>query len=80
MKTKQNPNVTGVSRRAYTLTRNVTKKECDWLDRSLKKGEIVYEYTGPTYGCISGNGSAFTLTKNETPFFELPDDAVQLCD
>lgn len=68
-----------VSRSAYRLTRDVTKKECNWLDRKFKKGELVYSYSGATYGCISYNGSAFTLVEGETPFFELPDDAVEHC-
>jgi hypothetical protein len=67
-----------VSRRAFVLTRNVTKKECPWLDRPFKKNETVFEYTGCTYGCISWNGTAFTEKENETPFFELPNDAVCL--
>lgn len=65
-----------VSRRAFVLTRNVTKKECPWLDKAFKKGAVVYEYDGYTYGCISWNGKAFTEKENETPFFELPNDAV----
>ena len=62
---------------SYRLIRNVTTKECDWLDRTFKKGEIVYEYNGATYGCLSSDGSAFTLKSGKGPFFELPDDAVK---
>jgi len=61
----------------YELTRNVTKKECSWLDRTFKKGEKVFKYTGPTYGCCSYNGEPFTLEKGQTPFFELPNDSVK---
>jgi hypothetical protein len=68
-----------VNSNAFQLTRNVTKKECVWLDRTFKKGEIVYEYFGCTYGCISWKGRAFTKEENETPFFELPNDAVEHC-
>jgi hypothetical protein len=61
---------------AYKLIRDVTKKECDWLDRTFKKGEVVYEYRGCVYGCISYKGNAFTLEQDRTPFFELPNDSV----
>jgi hypothetical protein len=60
----------------YILTRNVTTKECKWLDRTIKKGEFVFAYYGATYGCISSGGSAFTFVENKPPFFELPDNAV----
>ncbi len=59
------------------LTRDVTTKECEWLERDFKRGEIVFPYSGATYGCISYGGSAFTLEDGKTPFFELPNDAVQ---
>jgi len=39
----------------------------------------VYEYSGATYGCISWHGTAFTLVEGETPFFELPNNAVVHC-
>jgi hypothetical protein len=58
------------------LIRDVTQEECSWLDRDYKKGEVVYEYYGYTYGCI-GRGVAFTETSNETPFFELPRNSVK---
>ena len=61
----------------YILIRDVTQLECDWLERPFKKGDIVYSYTGFTYGCISDTGSAFTLFENKYPFFELPNDAVE---
>lgn len=72
-------NIPVVSHSAYILIRNVTKKECGWLSRTFKKGEIVYEYSGATYGCISWHGTAFTLVEGETPFFELPNNAVVHC-
>lgn len=62
---------------SYRLTRNVTQKECDWLDRTFKKGEVVFEYNGVTYGCVSSDGSAFTIEEGKGPFFELPDNAVK---
>ena len=58
------------------LTRDVTPDECGWLDRTYKKGEILYEYHGCTYGCISNNGTACTETPNQTPFFEIPNNAI----
>lgn len=57
------------------LTRNVTKEECPWLDEDVCKGDIVFIYTGPTYGCIS-SGIAVSSVENETPFFELPTDVL----
>lgn len=61
---------------AYQLTRDVTKKECPWLDRDFKKGEVVFEYLDYTYGVIGPDGRAFTEVIGETPFFELPNDSV----
>jgi len=60
----------------FQLTRDVTKKECDWLDRDYKKGEIVYEYPLYTYGRISNEGVACSDKDSESPFFELPADAL----
>jgi len=58
------------------VIRDITKKECSWLDRDIKKGETVYKYWGHTYGCISPNGVAIVFVKGETPFYEVPKDAV----
>jgi len=58
------------------LNRDVTVKECPWLDSDLPKGTLVHEYDGCTYGCISYRGVAVTLIKDETPFFEIPNDAL----
>ena len=59
----------------YTLTRDVQKSECPWLDRDMRKDEIVHRYSGYTYGCV-GDGVACTERPNETPFFEIPRDAL----
>ena len=59
------------------LIRDVTMDECKWLQQDFKKGDTIYRYNGCTYGCISPDGSAFTLVKDEEPFFELPNDAVR---
>jgi hypothetical protein len=59
------------------LIRDVTKAECPWLDADLPAGMIVHPYTGCTYGCI-GTGIAVSKERGETPFFEVPRDAVAL--
>lgn len=48
-----------------------------------KKGTILYEYTGCTYGVISKDGIAVTEKPGrgsylETPFFEVPKDLLFL--
>ena len=58
------------------LIRDVIQEECPWLDRDYKKGDYVYEYSGHTYGCIA-NGIACCEVEGETPFFELPEDALK---
>ena len=65
--------------RRLRLVRDVTRHECDWLGRDYKEGEFVYEYGGATYGCISPNGVACTEdVEGREPFFELPDEAVEV--
>jgi hypothetical protein len=64
--------------RAHELTRTVTRDECSWLKKDIEKGQIVFLYTGPTYGCVTPGNNAFTYLPNQTPFFELPSDAVEL--
>lgn len=39
---------------------------------SYRKGTKLYEYTGCTYGVVSGKGLAVTEYPNELPFFEVP--------
>ena len=58
------------------LTRTVEPSECSWLDRTYFEKEVVFEYTGHTYGCISPRGIACS-EDGETPFFELPGDALK---
>lgn len=60
---------------ALILKRDVTMRECSWLDRPLRMGETVYKYDGYTYGCI-GSGIAVTFEEGKTPFFEVPRDAL----
>ena len=59
------------------LTRDVTQMECPWLDRGLKAGETVWSYHGCTYGCVTPSGIAVSAKAAETPFFEVPADAVK---
>lgn len=59
------------------LSRDVSKLECPWLDNDMPKGMAVWSYEGCTYGCISGNGRAVSLVDGETPFFELPRNALK---
>jgi len=61
----------------YILSRDVTIDECNWLSRNFKKGDIVYYFSGFTYGCCSSAGLPFTIEDGETPFFELPKDSVE---
>ncbi len=62
---------------AYQLIRDVTTGECPWLDRKWTKGNILYEFTGPTYGCLTRIGGAFCEEKGGSIFFELPLDSVE---
>ena len=63
--------------KSYRLTRDVTKKECPWLDQIVKEGTIVYEYDGNTFDMIGDRGIACTTLPNVLPFFELPLSALQ---
>ena len=59
------------------LNRDLSPTDFPWLSRPYIKGEIVYLYNGVTYGCIGHNGIAVSEVENETPFFEIPRDAVE---
>ena len=52
----------------------------DWLDGQpspeFTPGMVVHEYKGATYGCVR-DGVAVTLEPGVTPFYELPQDAVE---
>jgi hypothetical protein len=43
---------------------------------SLKKGTEMYEYTGTTYGCCSGNEIPLTLEPGVTPFIGVDKDKI----
>lgn len=58
------------------LTRDVTREECDWLDRDYRAGEIVWDYLGHTYGCCTDSGRAVSQEPDTPPFFELPEEAL----
>ncbi|HTV71177.1 MAG TPA: hypothetical protein VMF90_21825 [Rhizobiaceae bacterium] len=60
----------------YRVSRAVTKEECPWLDEAVAEGTRVFDYSGVTYGCIRA-GKAVTRERGETPFFELPRDALE---
>ncbi len=62
--------------KVLTLTRDVTQMECPWLDRDLPKGTNVWSYHGYDYGVVSSKGVAVTAKEAETPFFEIPSDAI----
>lgn len=59
-----------------SLVRDVTQNECPWLKVACLKGATVYRYEDYTYGVISPQGVAVSLVPDQTPFFELPSDAI----
>jgi hypothetical protein len=60
----------------YEVVRDVTTKECHWLDENIKQGATVYKFYGHTYGCIA-SGIAVTLSPDgDNPFFEIPRNAI----
>lgn len=62
----------------YKAIRDIEVEECNWLPEPVKKGEILYGYSGVTYGCISSNGLAVTRSKRGgPPFFEVPNNAIE---
>jgi hypothetical protein len=62
----------------FRLTRTVTRKECPWLDRTFRKGTIVFRFYGCTYGSIGPEGIAVTEDpEGKLPFTELPNDALE---
>ncbi len=64
--------------RTGTITRDLNNNE-DYTGYAdiLTKGTIVYSYSGTTYGCISHDGEAVTMKPGETPFFEVPGNAIE---
>lgn len=62
----------------FKVIRKVTMEECPWLDRDIEEGEIVEEYDGCTYGCITYKGVAVMIEGIEG-FSELPINALEKC-
>ena len=62
--------------KVLVTTRTITQQECPWLDMDMPSGTAVWEYNGCVYGCISSTGVAVTAKAAETPFFEIPADAL----
>lgn len=62
----------------YKFIRNVSRKECSWLDKDFQKGDEIFKYSGYTYGCISLSGIACCEEKGKEPFFEIPTNALNL--
>ena len=62
--------------KVLTLKRPVTQAECPWLDTELPAGTTVWSYDGFTYGVVSPSGIAVSAKAAETPFFEIPADAI----
>lgn len=60
--------------RIFVTTRLVSE---DWLSSDVPEGEILYEYTGHTYGCVTPAGIACSYYEGETPFMEIPKDALR---
>jgi hypothetical protein len=57
--------------REFVVTHDV-RDECHWLsDDDIVVGDIVYEFFGPTYGCID-KGIAVSKYPGEGPFLEMP--------
>lgn len=62
----------------YQAVRNVEITECYWLQEAVKKGEILYGYSGVTYGCCSSSGLVVTRDRHgNEPFFEVPSDSIE---
>lgn len=61
----------------FKVIREITIKECCWLENNILKDTIIYIYDGYTYGCITHTGVAVTVNYNELPFFEVPKDAIK---
>lgn len=58
------------------LIRNVTKKECNWLNEDLKAGQVFYVAYDP-YGCCTFDGIPVSTNKSGVPYFEIPNDAIK---
>ncbi len=43
----------------------------------LNKGDVVFEYSGITYGCVPDTDIAVTDEPDKLPFYAIPKDAVE---
>ena len=61
------------------LTRDISSKECHWLEREFQQGQRFRVFSGHTYGTISKAGVAVqdAASERDGPFFELPADALR---
>ena len=48
-----------------------------WLNRNIKKGEILLVFEGMTYNCISRNGIAVTELTDTSVYFEVPKSKIE---
>jgi hypothetical protein len=60
----------------YRMKRTVTVEECHWLRYDMKEDSLVYSFNDHTYGCIGPTGVACSMSPNDGPFFELPEDSL----
>lgn len=64
--------------RRLILTRDLPAADYDWLDRDLYAGEIMWEFTGCTWGVIDHEaGLAASERPGQGPFYEIPYDAIK---
>jgi len=66
--------------RKFKVKETVTEAMAPWLNNedllAFRQDAVVFEYLGPTYGCI-GDGIAVSVRPNMTPFFELPEEYLE---
>ena len=46
----------------------------NYTSKDLNIGDVVYSFSGCTYGCISPEGTAISFVKNENPFYEVREE------
>lgn len=63
--------------KVIVTSRVITQMECPWLDVDIPAGTQLWTYDGHSYGCVSPGGVAVTAKAAETPFFEIPKDAIK---
>lgn len=59
-----------------TTNREITVKECPWLDGDIPEGTNLYRWSSHTYGCITSAGVAVSHQDEQVPFFEIPEDSI----